>query len=161
MSDWIDPSECGERAVSTDSDRTGERLPERLILFDGVCGFCIACVRWIICNDPSGNFHFAPLQSPTGRHLCQEAGLDADDFDTFLYVKRGEPIWLRSDAALAVARDLGGVWSLLGVLRLIPRPIRDAAYHALATKRYRWFGRRESCALPPDFHSLKSRFRLD
>lgn len=32
-------------------------------------------------------------------------------------------------------------------LRLIPRPLRDAAYRLIARNRYRWFGKAEACAL--------------
>jgi hypothetical protein len=33
----------------------------------------------------------------------------------------------------------------------LPRPLRDAIYNLVARKRYRWFGRRDTCMTPtPD-----------
>jgi len=37
---------------------------------------------------------------------------------------------------------------VLGVLRWLPRRLRDRAYRALARNRYRWFGRYDTCFLP-------------
>jgi predicted DCC family thiol-disulfide oxidoreductase YuxK len=34
------------------------------------------------------------------------------------------------------------------MLVIVPRPIRDWVYRLIARNRYRWFGRRESCAVP-------------
>jgi predicted DCC family thiol-disulfide oxidoreductase YuxK len=31
---------------------------------------------------------------------------------------------------------------------MLPRAVRDAAYRWIARNRYRWFGKREACALP-------------
>ena len=51
-------------------------------------------------------------------------------------------------AVLGLARYLGGLWRLLLVLRIVPRPIRDALYDLFARYRYRWFGRLDVCAVP-------------
>lgn len=62
----------------------------------------------------------------------------------------------RSDAAIEVARDLGGLWSLLRWLRIAPKPVRDWAYDQVARYRYRWFGKKQSCPVPSD--EIRSRF---
>ena len=51
----------------------------------------------------------------------------------------------QSDAVIAIALRLGGVWSLLGAARLVPRGLRDALYRAVARRRYRWFGAEDAC----------------
>ncbi len=51
--------------------------------------------------------------------------------------------YLRSDAALHIAKYLRRPWSLLRIFILIPRPLRDAAYDFIARNRYRWFGKDE------------------
>ena len=120
----------------------------RLILFDGVCHFCAASVRFLLQRDPAGRFHFAALQSDLGRQLCAEHGLNQNDLNTFVYARAGQPPLIRSDAALAVAADLGWPWRALSLFRLIPRPVRDAIYHLIATHRYRWFGKSDACMMP-------------
>ena len=52
------------------------------------------------------------------------------------------------EAALEIARRIGGVWSLLAVFRRVPRPIRNAVYDWIARHRYRWFGKTEACMIP-------------
>jgi predicted DCC family thiol-disulfide oxidoreductase YuxK len=39
-------------------------------------------------------------------------------------------------------------WPMFGVLRVLPRGLRDALYRFVARNRYRWFGRAEACMVP-------------
>ncbi len=117
-------------------------LPERLVLFDGVCNLCSGVVRFIIRHDRRCRFHFAPLQGSTAARL----GLPANA-DSLVYLRKDE--WLtESAAALAIARDLGWPWRALLVLHAWPRFLRDAAYRFIARHRYRWFGRKAACMVP-------------
>lgn len=118
-----------------------------ILLFDGVCNLCNASVQWILKRDPKGQFRFAALQSATGQQFLLQHGLSAKDFDTAVVVV-GKQIFLRSDAALEIARRLGGFWQLLYVFKVVPRPLRNAIYNLVARNRYRWFGQREECMLP-------------
>ena len=126
------------------------------MLFDGVCNLCNAVTRFVIQHDPSpGRFRFAALQSATGQRLLREHGLPTDDFDGFVLVEDGRAS-LRSTAALRVLKRLGLPWSLLWLLILVPRPLRDPVYGWIARNRYRWFGKREACMVPtPD---VRARF---
>ncbi len=56
--------------------------------------------------------------------------------------------YTESTAALLIARHLPAPWSWLSVLRIVPRPVRDAVYRLVARNRYRWFGRQEACMVP-------------
>jgi predicted DCC family thiol-disulfide oxidoreductase YuxK len=118
-----------------------------ILLFDGVCNLCSGAVRFVIRHDPGGRFRFAALQSEAGRRLLVQHGLPADALDTFVLIA-GARCFTRSDAAIELARRLGGAWRGLALLRLVPRPIRDAAYGVVVRNRYRWFGRSESCMVP-------------
>ena len=118
-----------------------------ILLFDGVCNLCNASVQWVIRRDPQGIFRFAPLQSETGQSLLRRSGLSSEHFDTVVLVD-GDRIFPRSDAALEIARRIGGVWSLLAVFRRVPRPVRNAVYDWIARHRYRWFGKTEACMIP-------------
>jgi predicted DCC family thiol-disulfide oxidoreductase YuxK len=132
------------------------QLPhERVILFDGVCRFCSATVAFVFRHDPTARFHFLPIQSPLGSRLYREHGLDPDHPDTILVVDHGRTL-ARSDAVIAIGRGLGFPWSIAVIGLALPRCWRDWAYDFIAARRYRWFGRNESCLLPtPD---LRARF---
>ena len=126
-----------------------------VVLFDGVCNLCNGAVNFIIDRDPDGYFRFAPLQSDVAEQLL--AGTDAADapLDTIVLVEDGAA-YVRSTAALRIARRLSGLWPLLSAFLVVPRPLRDAVYDWIAANRYRWFGRREQCRVPTP--GLKDRF---
>lgn len=126
-----------------------------ILLFDGVCNLCNGIVQFIIKHDPKAKFRFASLQSKTGQALLRKFGLKTDDFDTFVLV-RGETYFVRSSAVLRVLHELGGMWKLFYVFIILPAPLRDFFYNAIASSRYKLFGRRESCMVPTP--ELKQRF---
>lgn len=125
-----------------------------VVLFDGLCNLCNGLVRFIAANDPAGRFHFLSLQSPLAAELLASNGGPGNGESIILldYGRRFD----RSDAALHVALGLRPPWPLLFALILIPRRLRDAIYGWIARNRYRWFGRRVSCALPSP--ALRARF---
>lgn len=131
------------------------KLPDRLVIFDGVCNFCNASSSFIIQRDPSAKFTFTTIQSPIGASLLDQLGIDADDPNTFVLIKNGG-VYLKSTAALEIAGELTGAWSLAAILRFIPVFIRDMIYDLIARNRYRIMGKRDSCIVPTT--DIKSRF---
>jgi predicted DCC family thiol-disulfide oxidoreductase YuxK len=119
--------------------------PDRaLVLFDGVCNLCNGVVRFIIARDPAGRFRFAPL--------TLEASQPAE---SLVLVEAGKT-YTRSAAVLRIARGLRFPWPLLAAFLLAPRPLRDLLYDFVARRRYRWFGKRDTCMAPtPD---IRARF---
>jgi predicted DCC family thiol-disulfide oxidoreductase YuxK len=87
------------------------------------------------------------LQSPAGARMLRDFGFSPEDAKTFVLVVDGKP-YVKSDAAIRVARYLRGGWRALGLIRVVPRSVRDWAYDAVARNRYRWFGRAEACMVP-------------
>jgi predicted DCC family thiol-disulfide oxidoreductase YuxK len=117
-----------------------------LIYYDGLCGLCDRFVRFVVARDRRGRYRFAPLQGTTARHRLPEHP-DPAALTTVVLEDDGR-FRVRSDAALAVVAGLGGAWRAAALLRVIPRPLRDAVYDWIARHRFGWFGRREECRLP-------------
>ena len=120
---------------------------DNLILFDGVCNLCTKSVQFIIRHDKQATFSFVSIQSDLGREIYRASGLDPEDIQTFALVTRGRTL-IRSDAALEIAMQLDGFWRLFAMFRILPRGLRDRLYAFVASRRYKWFGRRDSCMLP-------------
>ena len=119
-----------------------------ILVFDGVCVLCSRSVQFVLRHDRDKQFRFATTQSPAGLHLMAEHGLDASKPASVLLLE-DDSAYTESAAMIRVLRTFGGGWRwLAGVLWIVPKPLRDAAYRAVAKRRYRWFGRRESCYLP-------------
>lgn len=122
-----------------------------IIFFDGVCHFCNAAVQFIIKRDPQAKFQFTALQSDAAKDILAEQVEDPDaitaDPDSFILLSNGK-IHTKSTASLQVMKQLKGLWPLLYVFIIIPKPIRDFFYTLFAKNRYRLFGKRETCSIP-------------
>src|SRR3954469_6844674 len=124
--------------------------PHAVVLFDGVCNLCNGFVRFVIPRDPRGHIRFAALQSEAARRLMVEAGVTPGGADSVVLVE-GRRAFVRSDAALRIARQLRFPWPILYGLVIIPRLLRDWVYDIVARNRFRWFVRRGGCMVPgPD-----------
>jgi predicted DCC family thiol-disulfide oxidoreductase YuxK len=123
-----------------------------ILLYDGTCGFCDGAVKFILRVDRAGPMRFAALESDFGAAVLARHP-ELAGVDSVIYVEEpdgaDERVSVRSEAALRVARYLGGPWQVLGVIAgVIPAPVRDWLYDRFAAVRYRVFGRVDSCALP-------------
>lgn len=126
-----------------------------VVLFDGVCNLCNGAVNFIIDRDPEGHVQFAPLQSDLAQTALEARGHSALDLDTIVLLT-DDAVHVRSDAALRIARQLSGAWPLLSLFLWVPRPLRDAVYDWVASHRYDWFGKQDTCRLPTP--ALRRRF---
>lgn len=126
-----------------------------LVLFDGVCNLCNASVRWILARDREQRFRFAALQSDAAREALAAAHAPPELPDSVVLVAQGR-VYVRSDAAIGIARRLGFPWSLAAAALVLPRFARDALYGWIARNRYRWFGKQDACMVPTP--ALRARF---
>jgi predicted DCC family thiol-disulfide oxidoreductase YuxK len=124
-----------------------EEVKHPVILFDGVCNLCNASVQFIIRHDKKQIFRFAALQSPFGQSALKKFNLADKNIDSVILVENNS-VQLKSDAALSIAKQLGGIYSLLYVFIVVPKFIRNSVYDFIARNRYRWFGKQESCMIP-------------
>lgn len=118
-----------------------------IIVFDALCVLCSANAQFVLRHDRSGRFRLASMQNAAGADLYRRFGIDPADPDTLILVD-GDRAIRDSDAVLAIWIGLGWPWRLLGLLRLVPRGLRDPAYRWVARHRYRLFGKRDTCWLP-------------
>ena len=120
---------------------------QQIVLFDGVCNFCNGVVTFILARDKHRRFKFAPLQSRAAAEILQRFQIPSDSRDSVVLVDRGR-CYTRSTAVLHIFRQLRGLWPLLYVFVLIPRALRDSLYDAFIKRRYRWFGKQDTCVVP-------------
>jgi len=118
-----------------------------LILFDGTCNLCCGWIQFLIRRDPTMKFRFALLKSEVGMKLMNSVDTCNRDLDSIVYLKSNR-CFQESSAVLEILHDLGGSWRVFRVLKLIPKPIRDALYRSISRRRSAFFGTRGSCYLP-------------
>lgn len=118
----------------------------RLIVFDGICNLCNGFVKFVVKRDKKNIFKFTPIQSDAAKKFDLPE-FDSDSPVTIFYV-RGRTVLQKSDAALSIFYDLGGIWKAFIVFRLFPRFFRNWFYDRIANNRYKMFGKRDSCMVP-------------
>lgn len=118
-----------------------------ILLFDGACNLCNGFVKFVIKRDKKNIIKFASLQSDAGQKILLQYDLPVTEFQSFVYVANNR-VLLQSTAALTLLKDIGGLWQLLYAFIIVPKFIRDYVYSIVATNRYKWFGKQNTCMVP-------------
>jgi len=117
-----------------------------VMLFDGDCALCSRTVAFILRHERAPTISFVSTRSPEGGAIGAGHGIDPATLDaTFAFVEDGRA-FLRSDGALRVVAHLRAPWSWLAAIRVVPRPLRDAAYGLVSRNRGRFGSAR--CMVP-------------
>ena len=124
-----------------------------IILFDGYCNLCSGVVQFVLKHDKHKRFRFASLQEESGQQLLRQYNMPTQDFNTVIVIINNK-MYTHSTAALMLVRNLSGLWPMLYAFIIVPVFIRDRIYNWVAQNRYRWFGKRNSCFLPPSERSI-------
>ena len=128
---------------------------QAVIFFDGLCNLCNGAVQFTIERDKQNQFRFASLQSAYAAEKLAPFSIAPENLDSFILLENGK-VYLRSTAALRVAKKLNGFWPLLYAFIIVPPFIRNAVYDYIAKNRYKWFGKQQSCWVPTS--ELKNKF---
>jgi predicted DCC family thiol-disulfide oxidoreductase YuxK len=118
-----------------------------VVIFDGECGLCDGAVNFIIDRDPARYFRFAARQSDAGVELLRAHGLPLEGLESLVLLEQGRG-FLRSEAALRIARRLRAPWPLLHAFIGVPQVLRDAVYGVVSRNRKRFGGGVDACAIP-------------
>ena len=129
---------------------------KKIILFDGMCNLCESSVQFVIKHDTGDQFRFVALQSDLGQKIIQHIGINAKNIDSVVLYQPGVAYYYKSNAALQIARHLGGVFHFGTFFRIIPTGLRNSLYDYIAQNRYQWYGKKESCLVPTP--ELKAKF---
>lgn len=115
-----------------------------MVRYDGGCGLCHGLVRFLLAEDHRAHFRFAPLEDQQADSLIVET----PDGRTLTY----------STGVVYVLHGLGGIWAIAGdLLAVVPRPLRDGGYRAVAAVRKRVMRKpATACPIVPD--DLRQRF---
>jgi predicted DCC family thiol-disulfide oxidoreductase YuxK len=126
-----------------------------VILFDGVCNLCNSAVQFIIRRDSKFYFYYAAIQSEAGQRVLAQYHFPLNEINSIILLQNGKR-YTKSTAALLIARQLTGLWPLIYIFIVIPKPLRDPIYNYIARNRYKWFGQKVECMLPTP--EMKRRF---
>ena len=127
---------------------------KKIILFDSVCNLCESSVLFVIKYDKKDEFRFVSLQSDLGKKILHHIGMDSKHIDSIVLYEPGIAYYYKSQAALEIAKSLGGIFHFGTLFRIIPNGIRNWVYDYVAKNRYVWYGKKELCMIPtPEIQS--------
>lgn len=108
--------------------------------------------------DRRGVLRYAALQSETGKAALKACGREPDNISSIVYIPQADlfdsttdskpPLlnhYVKSDAVVQIAAKLGLPAQLFA--GLLPLTLKDTAYDAVATNRYNFLGKLDSCRL--------------
>jgi predicted DCC family thiol-disulfide oxidoreductase YuxK len=130
------------------------RGDEVVVLDDGVCGLCNGVFQFVLPRDRRSRIRFAALQGSYAAETLARHGIAPPPGAPQSIVVVAHPgtsterLYFRSEAALRIGAALQGPWRLIGLLRIVPRVLRDWVYDRVARSRYRVFGRFDACPIP-------------
>lgn len=135
-----------------------ENLPKdkKIILFDGVCNLCDSTVQFIIKHDKKDVFRFVALQSDLGQEIIKYLGIDTSKTDSIILYELGHAYYYKAEAAINIAKGLGGIYSLMGLFSVLPKSLSNSVYDYVAKNRYKWYGKKSECMIPTP--EMKAKF---
>jgi len=126
-----------------------------IVFFDDTCVFCNFWVKKLVQWDKNDRLRFSSLQSPFARRFFKEHSCQLLDKDALITWEHTKGYQSEADAVFAILNQLGGLFIVLKVFRIIPTSFLNELYGLIAKNRYKWFGRKTSCDLPSKNQSNK------
>ena len=117
----------------------------------------VGIMQFIIKKDKKNKFLFAPLQSKVGQYFLTRQGFPPNYLDSFVYVVH-DKLYEKSTAGLKLLKDIGGIWQMLYLFIIVPKPIRDSFYSLISKYRFKIFGHRNYCIAPSS--ALRQKFLI-
>ncbi len=128
-----------------------EKREEKIaVLFDGYCFLCSGFAQWL--HKRAGeNLKFIPMQSDKGREILQRHGYSGDMTEEVVVETGQKEIESGAPAILTLLKQAGRRGRILSrLIGIFPSSWIKAGYRVVANNRYRWFGKRDSCAVIQD-----------
>ncbi|NCD40616.1 MAG: DUF393 domain-containing protein [Bacteroidia bacterium] len=125
---------------------------QTVLFYDGICHLCSRAVQYLQKHDKDSVFSFIPLGSPRAK------GTEKFQWADSVILKHNGVFYFYSDVLIESAKILGGRMKWWGLLRLVPKPIRDAGYKFVAKNRFLLFGKRKNCRVGSTSQHFPARF---
>jgi predicted DCC family thiol-disulfide oxidoreductase YuxK len=115
-----------------------------ILLFDSYCNLCNNSVKFVLKHEKKADLYFSSLQSNKGVELLKLHHINSNKVDSLILIQNNT-VYTKSTAALRLTPYLKGLYPLLYGLLIIPPFIRNTVYDYIASNRYKWFGKTDSC----------------
>lgn len=133
-----------------------------ILLYDGYCVLCNFFVKLILRFEKKPEIYFAPLDSKIAQEIISQFRIEPN-MDSIIYFD-GKECFTHHFAAFEIIKRLSFPVNLFVAFKWLPNSFNKAMYKFIAKKRYRVFGKYESCPMPDAKYRermLDGEFHLD
>jgi predicted DCC family thiol-disulfide oxidoreductase YuxK len=126
------------------------KVDRPVIFFDGICNLCNSSINiFLKFRSLEKDFFIASLQGQTAKSLLPLHYLE--DPSTIVFHDTNGEIFVKSKAIIEILKLCKKPWCyIVHLLSLIPEDFLNRGYDFIASKRYRWWGKRSQCRLPTE-----------
>lgn len=125
-----------------------------LVIFDSNCVLCNSLVRFLIRVDKKKRLLFTTFDSKIWKQLNANIPTNSD---SLIYYYKGE-YFIQSEAVIKIVQALNYPWKAFLIFKFIPFSFREKTYKFIAKNRFRIFGRKDNCLIPPP--EIRERYLL-
>ncbi len=124
-----------------------EKFSQQFVLYDGVCNFCEAIIRFVKKQDKKNNFVFLPIQSREARKVLRNANEIFINLKT-IYLVDTLNCYKKSRAIFNIFMMLPYPWKFISWFRFLPLFFTDFIYNQVARHRYKILGQSKEIYFP-------------
>ncbi len=119
------------------------------VFYDGWCKLCTGVVGLLLKTKAGKSLEYVPLQSINSYFNSDTISPNLDSINgDEIVVYDGSSFTGGAKGALLILKKFGGGYKFMyWFLNLLPSSYLDRLYRFVATNRYRWFGKKETCSL--------------
>lgn len=127
---------------------------EPILFYDSYCVLCNRFIKLLLHIDKKAKIKLAPINGENYNQLFNQSIPISLPDSILLFTKYG--IYYKSQAAFKTLKLLGFPYSALIIINILPTFLLDFLYDSIATNRYKFFGKYDSCPIIP--LEFKNRF---
>lgn len=117
-----------------------------LVVYDGFCFLCSGTVNFLLKIDRKKRLKFTTISQPGPETANKSSGYVAPS--TVIFIKDNK-VYTESEAIIHIFDKVGGVWKSANLFSVIPKKMRDSLYRYIAQNRFKVFGKKKQCEVPP------------
>lgn len=106
---------------------------------------CNNFVKSLIKLDKGEVFKFASTKGVTAKKIFEKSADQFKKVDSVVFYNK--KIYVKSEAIINIICELGGLYKLVLLFKILPIKILNVLYDYIASNRNRWFGKLDKCSI--------------
>lgn len=113
---------------------------QSIILYDGLCNFCISIIHFVKKRDKKNVLFATPIQTKEARAILRSQNEKFINLQTVYFIHTNR-IYKKSTAIFKIFSLLPFPWKIISWFQILPVSFTDRGYNIIARYRYKLFGK--------------------